>query len=83
MRNTPKILTYIVIVIVIVMEVPPPIKLLPGERLWKIEVNHALWSGGLFSRTLLVANKWGRNSTEGVHWRRRREGPVNLFGRTR
>ena len=45
MRNTPKILTYIVIVIV--MEVPQPIKLLPGERLWKIEVNHALWSGGL------------------------------------
>ena len=67
MRNTPKILTYIVIVIV--MEVPPPIKLLPGERLWKIEVSHALWSGGLFSRTLLVANKWGRNWTGGVQGR--------------
>ena len=33
----------------------------------------------LFSRTLLVANKWGGNSTGGLKGRRRREGPVNLF----
>ena len=28
---------------------------------------------------LLVANKWGGNSTGGVRGRRRREGPGNLF----
>ena len=65
------------------MEVPPPKKLLPGERLWGIEQYHASVVRGcreLFSITLLVANKWEGNFTGGVRGRRRREGPVYLFG---
>ena len=65
------------------MDVAPLNKLLPGERLWRIELYHASVVRGcreLFSRTLLVANKWGGNSTGGVRGRRRREGPGNLFG---
>ena len=64
------------------MEEAPLNKLLPGERLWRIELYHASVVRGcreLFSRTLLVANKWGGNSTGGVRGRRRREGPGNLF----
>ena len=64
------------------MEVPAPNKLLPGERLWRIELYHpsvVRRYRELFSRTLLVANKWGGNSTGGVRGRRRREGPVNPF----
>ena len=61
------------------MEVAPPHKLMLGEKLWRIELYHASVVRGcreLFSRTLLVANKWRGNSTGGVRGRRRREGDL-------
>ena len=46
---------------------------LPGD-VRRIEVYHAMWSGGLWnSSPALVAVIWGGNSTGGVRGRRRRE----------
>ena len=64
------------------MEVAPPNKLLPGERLWKIEVYHALWSGGLGNSSQEL-RRWQISGEETRQEESRGEGPVNLFGRGR